>query len=62
MNMFQPSEDPKIKALRDDAMAKLREAERAMYAYWTECDVGPEREWGANMYEIVRTAPRAARE
>lgn len=55
------TDDPKIKALRDEAMAKLREAKKALYAYWTEVDVGPEREWGANMYEIVRTAPREAR-
>jgi hypothetical protein len=32
------------------------------YSYWTECDVGPERTWGANLYEIIRTAPREARE
>lgn len=55
------TDDPKIKALRDEAMTKLREAEKALYAYWTEVDVGPERTWGANMYEIVRTAPREAR-
>lgn len=56
------TDDPKTKALREDAMAKLREAEKALHAFWTECDVGPERTWGANMYEIVRTAPREARE
>jgi hypothetical protein len=54
------SDDPKIKALRDDAMAQLRAAEKALHAYWTECDVGDERTWGANLYEIVRTAPREA--
>jgi hypothetical protein len=56
------SEDPKIEALRRDAMDKLRAAEQALYAYWTEVDVGPERTWGANLYEIVRTAPREARQ
>jgi hypothetical protein len=56
------SQDPKVKALREDALAKLRAAESALHAYWTECDVGPERTWGANLYEIVRTAPRDARE
>jgi len=55
------SQDPKIAALRKDAMDKLKAAEHALYAYWTEVDIGAEREWGANMYEIVRTAPREAR-
>lgn len=55
------SDDPKIKALREEALARLRDAEKALYAYWTEVDVGPEREWGANMCEIVRAAPREAR-
>jgi hypothetical protein len=55
------SDDPKIKALREEAMAKLRAAEQALHAYWTEVNVGPERTWGANMYEIVRTAPREGR-
>jgi hypothetical protein len=59
--MHHLSEDPKIRELREVAIAKLRVAEQALYAYWTECEVGPEREWGANMYEIVRTAPREAR-
>jgi hypothetical protein len=31
------------------------------YAYWTACEVGQERTWGANLYEILRTAPREAR-
>lgn len=56
------SDDPKIKALREAALAKLRDAEKALHAYWTEVDVSDERTWGANMYEIVRTAPREARE
>jgi hypothetical protein len=41
---------------RVDGLAKFA------YTYWTECDVGPERTWGANLYEIIRTAPREARE
>jgi hypothetical protein len=62
MLRFDYCQDPKIAALREDAMSKLRAAEQALYAYWTEVDVGPEREWGSNMYEIVRTAPREARQ
>lgn len=55
------TDEPKIKALREEALAKLREAEIVLYTYWTECEVGDERTWGANLYEIVRTAPREAR-
>lgn len=56
------SQDPDVKKLRDEAMVALTAAERAIYAYWTACDVGDERTWGANLYEIVCTAPREARE
>jgi len=55
------SQDPKVKALREDALAKLKDAEHALHAYWTSCEIGDEREWGANLFEIVRTAPREAR-
>lgn len=56
------SQDPKIVALRQEMYAKLREAEVAAYAYWTECDVGPERTWGAHIYELVQRAPRYAKD
>ncbi len=54
--------DPKITQLRDDMRKALRAAEAAAHAYWTECDIGDERTWGANICEIIRTAPRAAKE
>lgn len=42
---------------RERAYSKLREAEKAWYAYYGELDVGPDREWAAEVYERIRTAP-----
>ncbi len=36
----------------------MREAEKAAYAYFCECDVGTEREKASEIYENIRTAGR----
>lgn len=36
-------------------------AERTAHAYFVACDVGEERIIASNFYEIIRTAPREAR-
>ncbi|WP_175795956.1 hypothetical protein [Burkholderia anthina] len=51
-------EQKKLEALKADAFAKLREAEKAMYAYFCECPVGRERCVAHDMYEEIRTLPR----
>lgn len=53
--------DQPVEQLKQQAMQKLKEAEKALYAYACECEVGTEREYAFNLYEIVRTAPREAR-
>lgn len=40
------------------AHEKLREAEKAWYEYFGMCEVGPDRERAAQVYENVRTATR----
>lgn len=44
-----------LKAKRDKLM---REAEKAAYEYFCECDVGHEREKASEIYENIRTAGR----
>jgi len=41
---------------RVDGLAKFA------HGYFAACEVGPERTWAGNLYEIIRTAPREARE
>lgn len=43
---------------REKAYAALREAEKAWYAYFGECEVGREKEQAAEVYERIRTARR----
>lgn len=40
------------------AQEKLREAEKAWYEYFGMCEVGPDRERAAQVYENVRLATR----
>lgn len=47
-----------LRAMRDRAR---RLAERTAHAYFVACDVGEERIIASNFYEIIRTAPREAR-
>lgn len=51
----------KAEQLKQQAMKKLQEAERALHEWACEEDVGDNRTIAFNMYEIVRTAPREAR-
>lgn len=51
-----------IEELRQDFHHKHRECEKAAYALACELPVGLDREYFFNMYEIIRTAPREARE
>lgn len=62
MNALKTGATPeqKLEALKADAHAKLREAEKAWHAYFAECDVGRERIFASNVYEILRTATREA--
>ena len=47
-----------LDAARKLAHAKLREATTAWYEYFGMCEVGPERERAADVYNNVRTATR----
>lgn len=49
-----------IKELRDAANAAHREAEKAWYAYFCRCEIGPEREAAAEVFENIRTATRVS--
>ncbi|WCM21411.1 hypothetical protein NDK50_08165 [Paraburkholderia bryophila] len=49
---------PTLADLKSDMLAKIREAEKAAYAYFCECDVGPDRERAHDIYENVRNATR----
>ena len=51
-------EREQINILRTDAIAKLREAEKAWYALACALPVGRDRERAFDVYENVRTAPR----
>jgi hypothetical protein len=44
--------------LAQTAYAKLREAEKAWYAYYGELEVGDKRMWAAEVYERIRCATR----
>lgn len=57
----QPHGKP-LPEVRTELLNRVDKLASFAYSYWTACDVGPERTWGANLYEIIRTAPRAARE
>lgn len=52
------SEEQKLTNLRSAAIDKLRDAEKAAYAYFCACPVGRERERAADVYENIRTAAR----
>lgn len=56
------SQDPKIVALRQEMYEMLRLAETAAHAYFSACEVGDERTWAGELFDIIRTAPRAAKE
>jgi hypothetical protein len=49
-----------IETLKEDAYLKLREAEKAVYKWACEEEIGSDRTYAFNLYEIVRTAPREA--
>lgn len=53
--------DQSVEQLKQHAIQKLSEAVIALYAHACECEVGPEREYAFNLYNIVRTAPKEAR-
>ena len=46
--------------LKEEAMRKRDEAEKAAYEYFSACDIGPEREWAHEFYEAIRTAAQTA--
>lgn len=52
------TQEQKIAYARRVAHEKLREAEKAWYEYFGLCEVGPDRERAAEVYENVRTATR----
>lgn len=47
-----------LESARRVALNTLREAEKAWYEYYGLCDVGPDRERAAQVYENVRLATR----
>jgi len=50
--------DVLLEDLRNDMLNKHREAEKAAYAYFCECEVGPQRERAHQIYENIRNATR----
>lgn len=52
------TEEQRLTALRNAAIDKLRDAEKAAYAYFCACPVGRERERAADVYENIRNAAR----
>ena len=47
-----------VEKLRADALAKIREAEKAAYAWACACEVGREREKAFDIYQNVLNATR----
>ncbi|WP_415912483.1 hypothetical protein [Neptuniibacter sp. QD37_11] len=54
----EPSGEEKLEALKNDAHAKLTDAEQAWHAYACECDIGPARVRAFDTYENIRVASR----
>lgn len=50
--------EQELKALKDKRNQLMREAEKAAYEYFCECEVGVEREKAHDVYENLRTAGR----
>lgn len=50
--------DTKLAELKADMLAKIREAEKAAYAYFCECPVGLERNDASEVYDNIRNATR----
>ncbi len=50
--------DRDLDKMKQDALSKIREAEKATYAWACECEVGPERIRAFEIYDNVRTATR----
>jgi hypothetical protein len=51
-------EKPTLAELKADMLDKIREAEKAAYAYFCECEVGPERIRASEVYDNIRNATR----
>ena len=49
-------QESKLKRLMETRDRLIREAERAAYAYFAECEVGNERTFAHTVYERVRHA------
>ncbi len=47
-----------LKALKDTAFLKLREAQQAWHQYWTACEVGQDRIRGSEVYDRLMRATR----
>ncbi len=50
--------DRDLDKMKQDALIKLREAEKAALAYFTACEPGPERIRASQVYNNIRNAPR----
>lgn len=50
--------DNQLALLKAERNAKILEAEKAAYAYFCECDLGPEREKAHEVYKNVLYALR----
>ena len=49
---------PTLEELKSDMLAKIREAEKAAYAYFCECEVGDERTRAHDVYQNILYATR----
>jgi len=52
------NEEQQVAALRADAMAKIREAEKAAYAWFCACQVGKSREDAHEIYSNILYSTR----
>lgn len=50
--------EQKLEQMKREMLTAIRLAEKLTYAYFCECEVGPERERAHAVYENVRTATR----
>ena len=57
-DQLNETNEDKLARLKKAAQDSKRVADKAWYAYYGECEVGPERIWAAVVYETIRTATR----
>lgn len=58
-NLPSNKQEEELKALKQVAHDKLREAQQAWHQYWTACEVGQDRIRGAEVYDNLMRATRS---